>query len=663
MGQVFLSYAREDRLFVEKLARILEEAGQDVWWDRRLESGGEFSAEIEAALNESDVVLVVWSESSVRSRWVRDEAAVGGDTDRLLPVSIDATLPPMGFRQFHSMDLSGWKGGKRDQRTAALLHAVDRRINAGATRETTAVAARPARRRLALPEAKVFWVAPAVLSLIAVAGGGWWFWSGRWTGSGTPSKPTLALLPLTTASSDPRLRELATETSDSLSAKLAQSGFSVKLLASAPQGNRAPADYIIAGDFSSDGDKVTATLHLNQAAEGVTVTTYHFEASGDDIRNLPERIGVQTAGNLSGSESQLTLDRRHPVDPTVLAELMRFNYKSNDWLESYQSMQRILQKQPDLRVAQVGLAYYTAFALDQFPDDQRPAAIAQARNAYDRSRELDPHNGDVEGSWCFLHSETLFGQCEDHLRAGMARSPDDSWLNDFLAALLTEVGRFDEAGQLQQLSYTHDPYAPNKIAHTLRMLEFEGDDEAGDLYRDGVRWWPEQKGLFLRARLMGLIWRGDFTAISKLEKEFGTHYPMSTDIIAALHSKSLPSLRKACADALSDSAGYLYLPRCFVAFNLLGDEDSAYALADKMYPRRVGRTPAETEQIWVKDPDGGAPPQLVTSPPAAQFRRDPRFLPLAERTGLLAYWRSGRPPDFCKPPHREPVCAQLLRHS
>jgi len=34
-------------------------------------------------------------------------------------------------------------------------------------------------------------------------------------------------------------------------------------------------------------------------------------------------------------------------------------------------------------------------------------------------------------------------------------------------------------------------------------------------------------------------------------------------------------------------------------------------------------------------------------------------LQLAERTGLLAYWRSGRPPDFCgKQP--EPICAQLL---
>ena len=80
MGQVFLSYAREDRRFAEKLAQVLEEAGQVVWWDRHIEGGHEFSADIEAALERSDVVVVAWSATSVKSRWVRDEAAAGGDT-------------------------------------------------------------------------------------------------------------------------------------------------------------------------------------------------------------------------------------------------------------------------------------------------------------------------------------------------------------------------------------------------------------------------------------------------------------------------------------------------------------------------------------------------------------------------------------------------------
>ena len=45
MAAVFLCYAREDRACAEKLAHVLEAADYDVWWDRRLDGGEEFSAD------------------------------------------------------------------------------------------------------------------------------------------------------------------------------------------------------------------------------------------------------------------------------------------------------------------------------------------------------------------------------------------------------------------------------------------------------------------------------------------------------------------------------------------------------------------------------------------------------------------------------------------
>ena len=46
MGAIFLSYAREDRDCAQKLAKVLEAAHHEVWWDRHLDGGEEFSAEI-----------------------------------------------------------------------------------------------------------------------------------------------------------------------------------------------------------------------------------------------------------------------------------------------------------------------------------------------------------------------------------------------------------------------------------------------------------------------------------------------------------------------------------------------------------------------------------------------------------------------------------------
>ena len=69
MASVFLSYVREDADKARAIAAILERSGHSVWWDRQIKGGGEFSAEIEAALERADSVVVLWSERSVRSAW------------------------------------------------------------------------------------------------------------------------------------------------------------------------------------------------------------------------------------------------------------------------------------------------------------------------------------------------------------------------------------------------------------------------------------------------------------------------------------------------------------------------------------------------------------------------------------------------------------------
>jgi hypothetical protein len=65
--------------------------------------------------------------------------------------------------------------------------------------------------------------------------------------------------------------------------------------------------------------------------------------------------------------------------------------------------------------------------------------------------------------------------------------------------------------------------------------------------------------------------------------------------------------------------------------------------------------------MWIDDPSDD-PIEFITSAAAAPMRRDARFMALAERTGLLAYWRSGRPPDFCRD-HPEPVCTFILKRN
>jgi len=91
-----------------------------------------------------------------------------------------------------------------------------------------------------------------------------------------------------------------------------------------------------------------------------------------------------------------------------------------------------------------------------------------------------------------------------------------------------------------------------------------------------------------------------------------------------------------------------------LAFIRLGDKDDAFDLASRIYPNRIGRTLADEDRIWLDSPRFGDA-DILMGPVAEPLRRDLRYLELVRGLGVLAYWRSSRLPDFCRPPHPEPI--------
>ena len=73
VGQVFLSYNRDNRDYVTKLAKWLKGHGANVWFDHDIDYGAKWKVEIQYQLDTSAIVLVVMSKSARRSKWVRRE--------------------------------------------------------------------------------------------------------------------------------------------------------------------------------------------------------------------------------------------------------------------------------------------------------------------------------------------------------------------------------------------------------------------------------------------------------------------------------------------------------------------------------------------------------------------------------------------------------------
>jgi ABC-type branched-subunit amino acid transport system substrate-binding protein len=76
MHEIFLSYSRRDSSTVQALATALSEKGLSVWLDRSgIQEGDAYDTQIEDAIAQTRVVIVLWSQHSIRSQWVRAEAA------------------------------------------------------------------------------------------------------------------------------------------------------------------------------------------------------------------------------------------------------------------------------------------------------------------------------------------------------------------------------------------------------------------------------------------------------------------------------------------------------------------------------------------------------------------------------------------------------------
>ena len=126
MAEVFLSYSRTDRPIAQAIAVELQRLGVDVWWDHELLGGDNFRARITEVLSRATAVVVLWSRRSVDSEWVIAEAALAKDKRTIVPVNIDGVVPPLDFKQIHTIDFKEWVPG--DQLSAAILKPLAERL-------------------------------------------------------------------------------------------------------------------------------------------------------------------------------------------------------------------------------------------------------------------------------------------------------------------------------------------------------------------------------------------------------------------------------------------------------------------------------------------------------------------------------------------------------
>jgi len=339
---LFVSYSRTDLPHARPVIDLLEQAGFDVWWDGRLEGGENYLQTTEHALETSDCVVVLWSATSVNSHWVRDEAQRGRERGCLVPLTIDGTMAPLGFRQFQLLDISSWDGAATSPEAARILVAVRAKANAASPAPAPAPVVAPlvpSRPAPASPPAGGVALSRRTLMIggAAVAGGAGLLgaWQFGLLGSPASAAISMVVLPFGNETGDPDKKYFSDGLSRELRAVLARNP---RLKVAAPAssnaiegeddfaiGRKLGVSNILRGGVQRDAERVRVTTELVAIDNGELLWGETYDEALEDVfavqSEIAEAVAVSLVAEITGSaEAQQSLAAQSEIGGTQNVE-------------------------------------------------------------------------------------------------------------------------------------------------------------------------------------------------------------------------------------------------------------------------------------------------------------------------------------------------------
>ena len=131
---VFISYAHDNKREVSEITRYLRAHKINIWWDNGILPGDPWREQIQANLENCQAVLTLWTEQSVGSKSVIEEAAAGKRQGKLLHAKLDSTPLPYGFGEVQYADLTNWDRQSDGQESLRLIEALRQKLDPDAAK-------------------------------------------------------------------------------------------------------------------------------------------------------------------------------------------------------------------------------------------------------------------------------------------------------------------------------------------------------------------------------------------------------------------------------------------------------------------------------------------------------------------------------------------------
>ena len=632
MASIFLSYARDDVAKAGRIADALEQAGHSLWWDHNIHAGSRFSTEIAAELNAAELVVVLWSKSSIDSPWVHDEAAAGRDSGRLVPVLIDAVEPPLGFRQYQAVTLSG--GLARARSVQPLVDAI---------------AAKGAEPGSAVPRVRVKqprdWKVPALVAAVLLLAlvGGWYLFLRPGGGPGH-----VVAVAAAEGGDAARSQELARTIAADLGRYRAGPLGALTIL-----GGKDPsasnADYRVEVGASTSGSDLRVDVSLLSPKDSQILWTTSVDGPARTLVDVRQQAVAKLGDVLACSveaESQ-----RSKISREVLGLYLNGCSLMNDLNVSEPDQttlsifRTITEKAPDFAPGWGNLALLEGMSFPGTAPPDRPALMKALIAHLARAKQLDPTLPATVAAEANFHPNdgTKPAHALAVLDRGLASHPDSALLHDMRSMYLRNVGRLNEGVAEARRAMRLSPLSPLIRDSYISSLAYAGlTGAAFQELRNAEAIWPGSTVL-RQARYRLDLRYGDPKSALRILQERGAGdlrpVPMDTAWQGFLEArinpspanveKALEGFRERYRRDNVDVPGYIQ------ALSTFGRVDEAF---EAMKPARaLDSLMAGTETLF--------------RPHMRSIRSDPRFIALAAKLGLVAYWeKSNVWPDFCSEP-------------
>ena len=613
MPDVFVSYVREDHAIAEQISRGLEDAGLSVWWDRHLQGGAEFGPEIERQLDAAKTVVVLWSTASRESTWVRDEAQQARDDNKLIPIRLDKNPPPLGFRQAQTLDFERWTGDPTSSEFVGLLRAI-RHLVGG-------IAASPPP---TLPRNNAI----CVLPFVNMSGE-----SDQEYFSDGISEDIITDLSKVSA-----LFVIARNTAFTFKSK------SVEVTQVARQLN---VSYVLEGSVRKAGGRVRITAQLIDGSTGGHLWAERYDRDLNDIFALQDEVSAAIVGALKLKllpDEKKAMERRGTSNMDAYDLFLRGTrsaYGSEQMLANTALLEAAIRLAPDYADAWGALAFARALLRFERPLAEREELTAAAAAAAQHALALDATNPNaLAAQYHLLPPFGRFTEAAAILSRMQAAAPQSADALAWVAGHRMYVGRTRDAIVAAQRAYELDPLTPIVANMRARTLWQDGRyADARRFFEDGLARWPDNH--YMASNLLLIAAHdADWAAVDALlaparlaqfpSKEFERWAP---SYVAIMRDPS-PASRRRPVDAARrqfESTGTSDLFRLQWAAEL-GFADDAYAIALRA---RFAPAGASTDTLSF---DAYRPWSLFNKM-FPQLRRDPRFVVLCARLGLVEYWQ------------------------